>query len=666
MAIDKKSLVKKYNELINKINYHNKMYHTYDSPEISDESFDDLYSELKFFERDHPDIVTSESPTMRVGSKLLSGFAKVQHQQPMLSLANASDYDDFLNFYSRIKKDLKNDNFILSAEPKFDGLAISITYIDGNYFSAVTRGDGIVGEDVTANVKTIKSLPLILEGKNIPSKLCLKAEIFMSLVDFKKLNDTLSKSKVKTFANPRNVAAGTIRQLDPKVASERNLKIFFHGLTEDDALTDKTHSQSLARISKYGLPTCNLNKNIASLDQAQEYFKYLNEIRYSLSYEIDGIVFKVNSYKQRNELGSTSKAPKWAIAYKFKSAEVKTKLLDVTFQVGRTGVITPVAELEPVNIGGVNVSRASLHNMDEVIRKDIRINDLVFVKRAGDVIPEVDRVSLTERSASKKIKMPKKCPACGTVLIKTSNNSIYKCTNQFNCRPQIIQSIQHYASRKAMNISGLGQSIIESLIESKIIHNFTDLYELTVSKLLNVERLAEKSSQNLIDSIEQSKINSFDKFIYALGINEVGSTTAKSLASCFESMDSLMVASKEDLCLISDVGEVVADNIYDYFRNKTNKKNINKLLKLGLKIQYSATKYSAKLSGQTYVITGSFINFSRSDIEKSIINNGGKVTTSISKKTSALILGSKPGSKLEKAKKLNIDIIGEDELSKLL
>ena len=268
MAIDTKLLIKEYNELIKKINYHNKMYHTYDSPEISDASFDNLYSELKLFEREHPDLVKPESPTMRVGSKLLSGFIKVQHQQPMLSLANASDYNDFLDFYSRIKKDLKNDNFILSAEPKFDGLAISITYINGRYFSAITRGDGVVGEDVTANVKTIKSLPLILEGKKIPSKLCLKAEIFMSLVDFEKLNNTLSKSKVKTFANPRNVAAGTIRQLDPKVASERNLKIFFHGLIEDDTFTDETHSQSLARISKYGLPTCNLNKNIASLDQA--------------------------------------------------------------------------------------------------------------------------------------------------------------------------------------------------------------------------------------------------------------------------------------------------------------------------------------------------------------------------------------------------------------
>ncbi len=666
MSIDKKLLKKKYKELIKIINYHNKMYHTYDSPEISDTKFDKLYSELKSFEKDYPELIISESPTMRIGSKLLNGFIKIKHQQPMLSLANASDYNDFLNFYDRIKKDLRNDDFVLSAEPKFDGLAISITYIDGYYATAVTRGDGLVGEDVTANVKTIKSLPLILEGKKIPSKLCLKAEIYMSLKDFKKLNKDLSKSKLKTFANPRNVAAGTIRQLDPRVASERNLKIFFHGLIDDNTFSDETHSQSLARISTYGLPTCNLNKKIISLDEVQEYFNYLNEIRSSLSYEIDGIVFKVDNYKQQNILGLTSKAPKWAIAYKFKSIEVKTKLLDVTFQVGRTGIITPVAELEPINIGGVNVSRASLHNMDEIMRKDIHINDIVFVKRAGDVIPEVDRVSLSERSNCKKIKIPNKCPACGTLLIKTSNNAIYKCTNQFNCKPQIVQSIQHYASRKAMNISGLGESIIESLIESKIINNFTDLYQLTVTMLLSIERLAEKSSQNLIDSIEQSKNNSFDKLIYALGINEVGASTAKSLANSFVNIDSLMSASKEELCLINDIGEVVADNIYDYFRNTTNKNNINKLLKLGLQIQYPLIDHDAKLSGRTYVITGSFTNISRNDIEKSIIDNGGKVTASISKKTSALILGSKPGSKLEKAKKLNIDIIRENELSKLL
>ena len=665
MSFDKNLLKKEYQELIDKINYHNMMYHTYDAPEIPDATFDKLYSKLKAFEKKYPNLVTAESPTMRVGSKLLSGFSKVQHKEPMLSLANASDYDDFLNFYVRLKKDLKTDDFSLFAEPKFDGLAISITYIDGHYSSAVTRGDGVVGEDVTANVKTIKSLPLVLQGSNIPSKICLKAEIYMSLIEFENLNKKLTINNEKIFANPRNVAAGTIRQLDPKVASERNLKIFIHGLIYDDTFTDKTHSQSLSRISKYGLPICNLNKTIKSINDAQEYFKHLNDIRSTLSFEIDGIVFKIDNYKQQESLGLTSKAPKWAIAYKFKSIEVKTKLLDVTFQVGRTGIITPVAELESVNIGGVNVSRASLHNMDEINRKDIRINDIVYVKRAGDVIPEIDRVSINQRTKSIKIKTPKKCPACGSILNKISSQSIYKCTNQHNCKPQIIQTIQHFASRKAMNISGLGESIIESLVDSKTINNFTDLYHLNMQKLLNIERMAEKSSKNLLNSIQKSKNNSFDRLIYALGIHEVGMTTSKSLASNFKNMDSLMTASIEDLCLINDIGEIVAENIFEYFRNKYNKNNIKKLFNIGLQITYSS-KNSMNLSEKTYVITGSFINMSRQDIEQSIIDNGGRVTGSISNKTTALILGLKPGSKLDKAKKLNIDIITEEEFFKLL
>lgn len=666
MSVDKSSLKKEYELMIKKINYHNRMYHTFDSPEISDTAYDKLYNKLKIFEKNHPDLIIEQSPTMRVGSKLLAGFKKIRHQKPMLSLANASNHDEFISFYTRVEKDLNFDSFDLFAEPKFDGLAISITYVDGCYFSAITRGDGIVGEDVTTNVKTIKSLPLMLDGENLPSRLALKAEIYMSLPDFLALNKDLSSNKEKMFANPRNVAAGTIRQLDPKTASSRNLKIFFHGLIDDDTFSDETHSQSLDRIQSYGLPICDLNKTISNVDDAREYFNYINGIRSKLPYEIDGIVFKVNNYKQQQKLGLTSKAPKWAIAYKFKSIEVTTKLLDITFQVGRTGVITPVAELEPVNIGGVKISRASLHNMDEINRKDIRINDIVFVKRAGDVIPEVDRVSLDNRSKSIKIKNPQNCPACGTKLVKISNQSIYKCTNEYNCKPQIVQAIQHFASRKAMNISGLGESIIESLVDLKIINNFTDLYRLTVKRLKDVDRLGEKSSQNLIDSINNSKKIPFDKLIYALGIKEVGISTAQSIATNYKDLSLLMSASKDELCLINDIGGVVAENIYDYFKNPINKKLINKLIKNGLLIEYYKPTKDMKLTGDTYVITGTFTNYSRQDIEKIIIDNGGKVTGSITKHTTALILGKKPGSKLVKAKKLNIKIIKQDELSKIL
>ncbi len=664
MSSDKKSLKKKYKLLIDKINYHNKMYHTYDAPEISDSAYDDLYLQLKKYEANNPEVILKESPTNRVGSKLLSGFQKVNHQKKMLSLANASDYQDFLSFCTRIKKDLKNEEFILSAEPKFDGLAISITYLNGHYYSAITRGDGITGEDVTANVKTIKSLPLVLDGKNLPTKICLKAEIYMSINEFTKLNKILIKDNQKTFANPRNVAAGTIRQLDPGIASSRNLRIYFHGLVEDDTFNDQTHSQTLKRFKKYGLPTCDLNKLVYNIDDAQDYYNYLNDLRSSLPYEIDGIVFKVDNYAQQSLLGITSKAPRWAIAYKFKSIEVKTKLLGVTFQIGRTGIITPVAELDTINVGGVNVSRASLHNMDEINRKDIRVNDMVFVKRAGDVIPEVDRVSLDDRGQTTKIKMPKICPSCKSPLTKVSNQSIYKCINDTNCKPQIIQSIQHFASRKAMNISGLGQSIIESLVESKLVKNISDLYKLSIEDLLNIERMAQKSSYNLIQSIESSKKISFDKLIYSLGIKEVGITTAQALSNNYKSIDLLISAKKDELCLINDIGGVVAENIYNYFRNNKNINIIANLIKLGISIDYLAI--NNRLEGNTYVITGSFDSFSRQEIESTIISNGGKVSNSISKNTTALILGSKPGSKYEKAKKNGIEIIGEEKLSKLL
>ena len=666
MSSDKSALTKKYKLLIQKINHHNKMYHTYDSPEISDIEYDKLYSELKLFEELNPNLVLKESPTNRVGSKLLSGFSKIKHTRPMMSLSNAATYEDFLSFYTRTTKDLKNSSFVLSAEPKFDGLAISITYINGYYESAVTRGDGYIGEDVTSNVKTIKMLPLILEGKNIPSKLSLKAEIYMGLNDFKKLNNALSQNEERTFANPRNVAAGTIRQLDPNVASQRNLKIFFHGLIHDDTFSDLSHSDSLDRLKSYGLPVCNLNKKILSIKDAKKYYDHLNKIRLSLPYEIDGIVFKVDSYEQQEILGLTSKAPKWAIAYKFKSVEEKTKLLGVTFQVGRTGTITPVAELDPVNIGGVKVSRASLHNMDEINRKDIRINDMVFVKRAGDVIPDIDRVSLSDRVKSLKIKAPENCPACGSPLIRTSMQSIYKCNNNYKCRPQIVQSIMHFASRKAMNISGLGESIIESLVDKELINNFVDLYKLTLTHIKSLERMAEKSSDILIRSISDSKNTTFDKFIYSLGIKEVGITTAESLAKNYTSVEELMSASKAELCSINDIGEIVAENIYNYFRNNENQNKINNLIKLGVKIKYARTAIDNKLSGNIYVITGIFKNISRADIESALNKHGAKVTNSVSKKTTALILGANPGSKHKKAKDYNINIISEDDLIKLL
>jgi DNA ligase (NAD+) len=666
MPIDISSLKIEVRSLIDAINHHNYLYHTLDQPKILDSEYDILYSKLKDFEKKYPKLIFNDSPTQRVGAKLLSGFNKIKHKNAMLSLSNASDNNDFDEFYSRLQKDLNNKNVILSAEPKFDGLAISVTYKNGLYHSAVTRGDGETGEDVTANVKTIKSLPLKITATDVPKLLILRAEIYMSIADFNRLNKTLVSAKEKIFANPRNVAAGTIRQLDPSVASKRNLQIYFHGVTDASLSGDRTHIGSLERIKSYGLPICELNKLVSNLKTAKDYYNYIISIRDSLGYEIDGIVYKVNDYESQELLGFTAKAPKWAIAYKFISAEAITTLTDITFQVGRTGVITPVAELKPINIGGVLVSRASLHNMDEIIRKDIRINDTVYVKRAGDVIPEIDRVSIIHRKNSTKIIMLKKCPSCKTDLIKIPDQSTYKCPNEYNCSPQVMQSIEHFASRKAMNISGLGKSLIETMVNNQVIKNYTDLYILDIKALLDLDRMALKSSMNLIDSIDKSKNISFDRFLYSLGVREVGTSTARVLAKSFSTIESLMNADKTQLEMIKDIGPIVGKNIYKFFKLQKNKNNILKLIKNGIHIVYEEVSIIKEYNNMTFVVTGVFKNYTRKEIEERIRFKGGNISTSVSKKTHALILGTNPGSKYQKALDLNIKIIKEDGLSKLL
>jgi len=666
MPIDIASLKIEIRSLIDEINHHNHLYHALDQPKILDSEYDILYSKLKKLENTYPELIFNDSPTQRVGAKLLGGFNKIKHKNPMLSLSNASNDNDFDEFYTRLKKDLNHKDVILFAEPKFDGLAISVTYKNGIYHSAVTRGDGEIGEDVTANVKTIKSLPLRITAADAPKILILRAEIYMNINDFNRLNKTLSLAKEKIFANPRNVAAGTIRQLDPLVASKRNLQVYFHGVMNASVSGDKTHMDSLERIKSYGLPVCELNKLVLNLESARDYYNYIISLRDSLGYEIDGIVYKVNNYESQELLGFTAKAPKWAIAYKFVSAEAVTSLTDVTFQVGRTGVITPVAELKPINIGGVLVSRASLHNMDEIIRKDIRIKDTVYVKRAGDVIPEVDRVSIIHRKNSTKIAMPNKCPSCEADLIKTPNQSTYKCPNEYYCPPQIMQSIQHFASRKAMNISGLGESLIEIMVNNQVIKNYTDLYILNIKSLLNLDRMAVKSSTNLINSINQSKNISFDRFLYALGIREVGTSTARILAKNFPSIKSLMNANKTELEMIKDVGPIVGENIYKFFKSQKNKNNVSKLIKSGICITYNEEIIAQEYNGMTFVVTGVFNNYKRKEIEDRIRLKGGNISTSVSKKTYALILGINPGSKYKKALDLNIKIIEEGGLSKLL
>ena len=489
----------------------------------------------------------------------------------------------------------------------------------------------------------------------------------MNIDDFNYINSDLKNQNIKQFSNPRNFAAGTIRQLDPKIASRRNLQIFIHGITlTDKEIITNSHYRNMKIIKNYGFKVCEYNELVKNINEATDYYHRMNQIRSTLPYEIDGIVYKVDDEKLRSICGTTSKSPKWSIAYKFKSIERLTKLKSVSFQVGRTGIITPVAELAPINIGGVMVSRASLHNMDEINKKDIRIHDYVYVKRAGDVIPEIDRVDKDKRKNTKRIKMPTSCPSCSSKISKISDQSIYKCNNHRKCPAQIIQTIQHFASRKAMNISGLGEGIIQMLIEKNFLTDYSDLYYLPFDEVKKIDRMGEISSLNLQKSISKSKSTTLERLIYALGINEVGLTTAKVLASNFKSLELLQKSDINSLENIKDIGPIVAQNVIDYFNDRDNLNIIKKLFKAGVIAHTSKKLSSNHFDGFIFVITGSFKNHSRKDIEEKINNNGGKISSSISKNTTHLVLGDKPGSKLKKAQEFKIKIIDEIEFVMLL
>ena len=665
--MSEKKITKKYYQLLKKkIQLFSQQYYTYDSPTISDHEFDELYRELKLIEEKNPNFIEPDSPTQLIGFKVKGGFKKVRHSKPMMSLNNAANLDEFKSFYSKIMTEIP-ETVTMFAEPKFDGLAISLTYEKGNLVSAVTRGDGNEGEDVTSNIRTIRKLPLKLVARKAPDKLIVAAEVYSLISDFQRINNNLKKSQIKTFANPRNFAAGTVRQQDPIIAFKRNLQIFIHGIIEiDQNLSLPKHSESMSYLNKIGFQTCDLNKKINDINQAIDYFDNISNKRDNLPYEIDGIVYKVDNYELREQIGYTSKAPKWSIAFKFPSQVSQTKIVDITFQVGRTGVITPVAELEPVNIGGVTVSRATLHNLDDIRKKDIRKNDYVYVKRAGDVIPEIEKVNLSKRGKTSKISFPKVCPACGEIIIKISNQSIYKCPNELTCRPQIIQGIGHFASRKAMNITGLGESIIISLVDNNLINDYSDLYYLTYDSLIMLDRMAKVSVNNLISSIEKSKKPNFEKFIYSLGIREVGLSTARTLAQNFNTMDELINAKREILECIKDIGPIVADNIISFFSVSSNIEKIKKLVSSGIEIIYPKLSSNKFISSKSFVVTGSFNKISRNEIEEIILSNGGKVSSSVSGKTEYLICGEQPGSKLDKAKRIGTTILTEEKFLKLL
>ncbi|MEB4592768.1 NAD-dependent DNA ligase LigA [Candidatus Thiothrix sp. Deng01] len=666
------NITQQIEKLREQLRYHNHRYYVLDDPEVPDAEYDRLFRELQALETEHPELVTADSPTQRVGGTPLSEFGEVRHAIPMLSLGNVFSDEELLAFDKRIHDRLKSDAEIeFAAEPKLDGLAISLLYENGVFTRAATRGDGETGEDVTQNVRTIEAIPLRLMGEGWPQVLEVRGEIYMPKAGFNALNERLRKEGTKTFVNPRNAAAGSLRQLDSRITAQRPLTIFCYavGLVEGGAMPD-THYAMLQQLAAWGFRVCPDIRLVQGAQGCLEYYRNTGARRESLPYDIDGVVYKVNSIALQQALGFVSRAPRWATAHKFPAQEEITVLEDVEFQVGRTGALTPVARLKPVFVGGVTVSNATLHNMDEIERKDVRIGDSVIVRRAGDVIPEVARVILERRPPdSRQIEMPTHCPVCGSDVQRPEGEAVFRCTGGLYCPAQVKEAIKHFASRKAMNIDGLGDKLVEQFFEQGLIRHVDDLYRLIEKKeqIAALERMGEKSAENLVNALEKSKSTTLERFIFGLGIREVGEATAKALARHFGSLEALQSANEETLKRVPDVGPVVAANIAQFFQETHNRDTIQQLRELGVHWQdYAAKPLEAlPLAGKTYVITGT-LSRSRDEIKADLESLGAKVAGSVSKKTTALIAGENAGSKLEKAQNFGVEVIGEDGLSALL
>ncbi len=661
--IDNEDLAKKrIDELTKVINRHNALYYEQDTPEISDQMYDDLMRELIELETQYPTLRLPDSPSQRVGGKALDAFRKVRHESPQLSLSNAFSETDLLDFDQRVSKVL--DQYQYVCEHKFDGLTVVLTYENGILTQGATRGDGEVGEDVTENIKTIRTLPLRL---NESDSLIVRGEVLIPKNDFEKLNHKRKEEDLPLFANPRNAAAGSIRQLDSKLTASRPLDIYIFNLESDDNKAFNTHSESLDYLKRIGFKTSDYHLT-DNINEVITIIHAIEEQRESLPYEIDGVVIKINELAQRELLGYTSKNPKWAIAYKFSATEVETKLNDISIQVGRTGVLTPIAELESVPVAGSVVSRATLHNEDNIKMKDIRIGDKVIIRKAGDVIPEVVRSVKEERTGNEKIfKMPTVCPACSHPVVRIEGEAATKCVNKY-CSAQVLRKIQHFVSRDAMNIEGLGDNLSEKLMNEGFIETIGDIYTLKDHRdtLNTLEGLGEKSVDNLIESIERSKHNDLSNLIFALGIPFIGKASAKILSETFSTMQTLMHADEQTLTDIYDIGSVMAKEILDYFASEENIEMIDQLEKLGLNMRNLQDKKSTALQDQVFVLTGTLEDFTRDEASALIEQNGGKVTSSVSKKTDYVLAGEKAGSKLKKASDLNVKIIDEDTFKQML
>ncbi|MEZ4750630.1 MAG: NAD-dependent DNA ligase LigA [Bdellovibrionota bacterium] len=647
-----------------KLRLYDYQYHVLDQPSVSDQEYDKLFNELLKLEEAHPEFRDPLSPTQKIGGVPLEKFEKYQHRQLMLGLQNVYNEEELGEYFDRWQETL-GDGFKVTAEPKFDGLAVELVYEKGRLVVASTRGDGETGENVTENVKTIRSVPLLLRG-NFPPLVEARGEILLMKEDFRKLNEERLKNGEAPFANPRNAAAGSIRQLNPREAAKRSLDFFAHSAGQIESHELKTQSGLLKDFAKWGLKTNPLTRLLGSASEVQKYFEDLETKREGLAYEIDGVVIKLDSIAGQREMGNVARSPRWAVAYKYKAQEANTRLLGVTFQVGRTGVITPVAELEPVEIGGVTVRRAGLHNEDQVRELGLKVGDWVVVKRAGDVIPDVQSVLTDKRTGKeKRITFPKKCPACSSPVVRLEGEAAHRCTNRA-CPAQMIESLKHFVGKRAMNIEGLGKKWIEVFAEHKLIHHFSDLYDLDKAALSQIERQGERSIDKLLQAIERSKDTTLARFIFALGIPFVGESTAKLLADHYGSMEDFLKASEESLQSVEEVGEKVAQSIRKFAEEAHNQKEIKRLLDRGVRPKAEKRQVADTLVGKTFVITGTLPTLSRDEASALIQAHGGKTSGSVSKKTSYVVVGESAGSKLEKANKLGVPTLTEEALRALI
>jgi len=668
------SIEQQLTELRTTLRHHEYLYHVMDAPEVPDAEYDRLMRELRELEAQHPDLITPDSPTQRVGAAPLSAFTQIRHEVPMLSLDNVFDEESFLAFNKRVQDRLKStDALSYCCELKLDGLAVSILYENGVLIRAATRGDGTTGEDITSNVRTIRAIPLKLHGDNIPARLEVRGEVFLPQAGFEKINEEARRTGGKIFANPRNAAAGSLRQLDPRITAKRPLTFFCYGvgILEGGELP-RSHLERLQQFKRWGLPVSDRIRICDTPQAVLDFYHKVAEDRPQLGFDIDGVVIKVDSLDLQEQLGFVARAPRWAVAFKFPAQEQMTWVRDVEFQVGRTGAITPVARLEPVHVAGVLVSNATLHNADEIARLGLKIGDKVVIRRAGDVIPQVVNVIESERPAeTRDVEFPTHCPVCGSDVERVEGEAVTRCTGGLICGAQRKESLKHFVSRRAMDVDGMGDKIIDQLVEKEYVHTPADLFRLTAGKLTGLDRMGPKSAQNIVNALEKSKETTFARFLYALGIREVGEATAAGLAAYFGTLEALIAASIDELQKVPDVGIVVATHVRHFLDEESNREVIRQLVEeVGIHwaapVVVNAEEIDSPFAGKTIVLTGSLSQMSRDDAKAALLALGAKVAGSVSKKTDLVIAGEAAGSKLAKAQELGIAVIDEAEMIRLL